>query len=112
MIQSRLQPMQTGAVARTASVYELKVTLRHIEPSIWRRLRVRSDVTLFKLHGILQKAMGWTNSHLHHFIANGMVYSPPSEFQQDDNEKRAVLGRVLRETGDSMIYEYDFGDSW
>lgn len=39
-------------------VYQLKVTLDGIRPSIWRRIQVRGDITLFKLHKILQVVMG------------------------------------------------------
>ena len=49
-------------------IYQLKITLDDIQPSIWRRIQVPGDVSLFKLHFILQIAMGWTNSHLHEFI--------------------------------------------
>jgi hypothetical protein len=44
---------------------ELKVTLRHIQPAIWRALRVPARLTLAQLHDVLQVAFGWTNSHLH-----------------------------------------------
>jgi hypothetical protein len=46
-------------------VYQLIVTLNGIEPPIWRRLIVPAWFTLEKLHGVLQTALGWTNSHLH-----------------------------------------------
>jgi len=35
------------------AVYQLKVSLDGIRPSIWRRIQVRGDITLFKLHKIL-----------------------------------------------------------
>ena len=56
------------------SIYELKITLRGTRPPIWRRLRVRSDVTLFKFHSILQPVMGWMDGHLHQFMAKNKVY--------------------------------------
>jgi len=48
-----------------SKIYRLKVTLRGSRPSMWRRLEVHSDVTLFQMHQILQIVMGWTDSHLH-----------------------------------------------
>jgi hypothetical protein len=39
------------------SVYQLKVTLDEIRPLIWRRIQVRGDISLFKLHKILQEVM-------------------------------------------------------
>ncbi|MDO9580034.1 MAG: plasmid pRiA4b ORF-3 family protein, partial [Bacteroidales bacterium] len=56
-------------------LYEIKVELKEIEPAIWRVLRVRPQTSLSRLHKVLQKAMGWTNSHLHLFEIDGQVYS-------------------------------------
>lgn len=44
-----------------SSVMQLKVTLGHVEPDVWRRLLVPADVDLAKLHAIINEAMGWTN---------------------------------------------------
>jgi len=57
------------------AVYQLKVTLDGIRPSIWRRIQVRGDITLFKLHKILQVVMGWDDYHLHKFVIVGEDYS-------------------------------------
>ncbi|MEZ0166807.1 hypothetical protein AB2L27_18795 [Kineococcus sp. LSe6-4] len=43
----------------------LRVSLDDVEPPVWRRLDVASDLTLDDAHDALQPAMGWTNSHLH-----------------------------------------------
>ena len=95
------------------SILELKVTLRYVEPAVWRRVRVRSHITLAKLHQVLQRVMGWTDSHLHEFPVSGQTYGVPDrEFTARKNEKQAVLGDVLRDAGDQLVYTYDFGDGW
>ena len=38
------------------------------ETTIIRDILVPSDMTLYALHYALQRAYGWTNSHLHSFI--------------------------------------------
>jgi len=92
--------------------YELKVTLRGIRPPIWRRFRVRDDITLGKLHDLLQVIMGWTDSHLHQFVSKGIYYGQPDpEFPRQD-EGKVHLRDVLRKPKDRLMYEYDFGDSW
>jgi len=45
-------------------VYQLKITLREIEPPIWRRVLVLSDITFYKLHKTIQAAFGWQDYHL------------------------------------------------
>lgn len=49
-------------------IYTLRITLRDTKPPIWRRVAVPSDITLGQLHEVIQIAMGWTDSHLHHFM--------------------------------------------
>jgi hypothetical protein len=95
-------------------MYQIKVTLNGIRPPIWRRLLVPGSFSLKDLHDVLQAAVGWTNSHLHQFIAKGTFYGQPDpelEMEQID-ENRVRLDEVLRTKKDAMIYEYDFGDSW
>ncbi len=59
------------------TIYQIKVTLIDSKPPIWRRFLVEDTVTLGKLHDILQIVMGWTNSHLHHFIIDDEFYGMP-----------------------------------
>ena len=94
-------------------VYELKVTLEGIKPPIWRRFRVRDDITLEKLHDLLQVIMGWTNSHLHQFMIGGTYYGHRDpELPPRQDEKGVLLRQVLQKPKDRLAYEYDFGDSW
>ena len=48
-------------------IYQLKITLSKIRPPIWRRVLVRGDTTLLKLHKIVQAVMPWEDYHLHQF---------------------------------------------
>lgn len=95
-------------------IYQIKVTLRHSKPPIWRRLLVSSGANLFDLHKIIQVAMGWTNSHLHQFIVRGEYYSIPSEEDWEPviDERKYRLAEIAPAEQSKFIYEYDFGDSW
>lgn len=97
-----------------SKAYQLKITLDGIRPPIWRRLEVLGSATLGELHDVFQTAMGWCDCHLHQFTAAGTNYGPedPEAWQPLVDEKSARLDQVLRKSGDRMIYEYDFGDSW
>ena len=55
-----------GSIPVAVRLYQFEITLEGIAPPIWRRIQVR-DCTLDRLHEYIQTAMGWTNSHLHHF---------------------------------------------
>ena len=100
------------------SVYQLKVTLKDINPPIWRRLLVSPSATLFELHEILQLSMGWMDSHLHEFTKDAIHYSPPDPEADRHNDilpvnsKKTRLSKLLSQPGDKMDYLYDFGDGW
>jgi hypothetical protein len=100
--------------ASEAPIYQIKVTLEHSKPLIWRRLLVPGDVTLEHLHYIIQVAMGWTNSHLHQFIVDGLYFGEPHpDYGLEMHDHRRIrLNAVTTETGYKFTYEYDFGDSW
>lgn len=94
-------------------VYELRVALLHIEPTVWRGLSVPADLRLDVLHEVLQAAFGWKNCHLHDFRAGdirfGMADAQEDLFLVD--ERAVPLGAVAR-LGSKLVYLYDFGDDW
>ena len=98
-------------------VVQLKVTLQEVEPAVWRRIQVRRQVRLDRLHLIIQAAMGWTNSHLHEFLIKGQRYKDLEQMDEDidepdmNDEQEYRVAKVVDE-GDVFEYEYDFGDCW
>ncbi len=94
-------------------IYQLKITLKHIKPPVWRRIEVPADIKLGKLHDVIQIAMGWTDSHLHAFIADKITYGTPDpDFGGGTKSERNVrLDSIVKEGG-RLLYEYDFGDGW
>ena len=104
----------TMNVQALRNIYRIKVTLKDTYPPIWRKLLVPGDMKLKKLHVALQIAMGWTDSHLHQFIAGREYYGTPDpDFDSDCKpESKTKLDDLLKREKDSIIYEYDFGDGW
>lgn len=98
----------------TRTVHQLKVTLRQVKPPVWRRIVVRSDVTLGELAPVLEAAMGWLGGHLHLFEVGGArCGTPDPDWGMDDlDEDRFRLGDVLPNVGVKMRWDYDFGDGW
>jgi hypothetical protein len=102
--------------ATDALIYQIKVTLEDSKPPIWRRLLVRSDLTLADLHGIIQAAFGWWDYHLHMFIIGETYFGVPDPdydgFLEMHDERKLRLHQIARREGFKFRYEYDFGDSW
>ena len=98
--------------------WQLRVELLDVVPVVWRRLIVPSDITLPKLHMVLQCSLGWTNSHLHEFLIGGVSYELPDP--DDDfaygvpkrDERRVKLDKALGNIARAFEYVYDFGDDW
>lgn len=94
-------------------IYQLKITLKHIKPPIWRRIEVPANIKLGKLHDVIQIAMGWHDSHLHAFVIGQTSYGKPDpEFGGDIRNERNVRLDSLVDAGGTFMYEYDFGDGW
>jgi hypothetical protein len=95
-------------------VYQLKIELDNIAPAIWRRVLVPSNVTLRRMHGIIQGTMGWTGLLPHRFQQDGREFGRPDPdgdmYLEDDSRFR--LDYLLMRAGQSVAYEYDFDDSW
>lgn len=102
-----------------SKVYQVKVTIMYIEPVIWRRLIIPSNITFHKFHKIIQAAFGWQSYHLFNFdFKDFVVHIPdptwaPAELYgvPEKNAKRLKIDEFMKE-GAGFIYTYDFGDNW
>jgi hypothetical protein len=108
-----------GAIPANDRLFQFKITLKEIQPPIWRRIQVK-DGTLDKLHEHIQTAMGWTNSHLHRFKIGDKEYGDPDLLFDDvepwgfEDSTSTKISEVLPRSGRRFLfeYEYDFGDGW
>jgi hypothetical protein len=98
------------------SAVRLTVALLWVDPPIWRRVVVPAQVSLADLHGVVQLAMGWQDSHLHEWRVGGERYgvSQPGGWGFDDDliDERSVSLLDAAPPGSKLEYVYDFGDSW
>lgn len=110
--------MPTPSKPVDSPIYQLKVTLKGIKPPIWRQIQVPGDVTLYRLHRILQVVMGWGEEHLYQFVLRGdfgrVFYGEPDlDYDGEMKSARRVrLSTVAPQEKAKLIYEYDFGDGW
>ena len=106
-------------VPDTVRGFRVRLDLNGAKPPVWRRLDLRGDMTLPRLHDVIQAAMGWQDSHLHRF-RTGREYRSPyfiTQFDLEEGEDGFLeddvhLDQVVAEAGDRLWYEYDFGDGW
>lgn len=101
-------------IARIGDSLELRVTLREIDPPVWRRIVVPAHLTLGELHQALQTSFGWSNSHLHDFLIGDARFGMTgveTDGMFEVPEDLAPLGAVVR-AGSTFVYTYDFGDDW
>jgi Plasmid pRiA4b ORF-3-like protein len=100
---------------KTDSVFQIKITLRRIDPPIWRRIQTK-DCTLEKLHALIQVAMGWEFDHLYRFEIGGVEFADvETDVEEEVQDVRATkISDVIPASHrrPRFYYEYDFGDEW
>jgi hypothetical protein len=108
--------MSPRKAASDTAIYQLKITLRGAKPPIWRRVQVPSDITLAKLHKIIQAAMGWYDCHLHEFEIDGQIYGEPMPdmdmFVEIKSDRTCRLHQFVTGEKYKFPYMYDMGDGW
>ena len=104
-----------------SNIYQFKISLKRIKPSIWRRIQVPEDYTFHQLHVAIQHAMGWSsaegNYHLHQFVMKNpektTIGIPDRELPEVKNGKKVKIANYFSLDGNMKAnYEYDFGDGW
>ena len=102
-------------------IYQFKVTLQEIEPTIWRRLQVPAKYSFWDLHVAIQDAMGWLDYHLHEFRLRKLHGRKQIEIGIPDEESgddevlpgwKIPIRDYFKEPGQTALYIYDFGDDW
>lgn len=114
--QSRLPPPPAAPFGLL-----VRLDLHDADPPIYRCLELPSDMTLLRLHYVIQAAMGWANYHCHKFRSTynhrtARCFSTGTEMDDDDDDETfegdVRLDQLLTKVGDNIWYEYDFGDGW
>lgn len=97
----------------TRLIYQLRISLADVTPTVWRRVLVPGGYTLDRLHRVVQHAMGWRDHHLHVFDIDGTQYGvpDPDELLDVRDELDFRLDGLLAK-GSRFRYTYDFGDWW
>jgi hypothetical protein len=117
ILPSRRRPRRPDVVT-----YRVRLDLRGTKPPLWRRLELASDLFLNQVNQVIQWALNWTDTHLHHFASGSGPYGPDTEAYLCPYEVKAGkvgfperevrLDEVLVDVGDKLFYTYDYGDGW
>ena len=112
----------TGKPAYRYRAFELLVTLDLEIYKAIRRLIVPADISLVRIHQVLQRVFDWKNYHLYDFaVCDEKIGSPCVRLVPDEEspsyDDDAVLmdGQLLSEylpKHKFVLYTYDMGDSW
>ena len=94
-------------------LYLLKISLSEIEPEIWRCFIVPANITLDRLHDVIQIVMGWKDYHLHELTIGKKRYTENSRLEDDGTEENPHrLEDLIKRKDRTFQYLYDFGDYW
>ncbi|MCD5353199.1 plasmid pRiA4b ORF-3 family protein [Kineosporia mesophila] len=91
--------------------YRIRLTLEGSRPQTWRRIALGNDVTLLKLHEIVQWAFEWQNVDLYSFAAHEMEDDDPDPVP-GARLSYTRLGSLLRRPGTSIAYLYGDRNPW
>lgn len=104
-------------------VFQFKIELEGISPTIWRRIQVLPLSNFWDLHVAIQDVMGWTDHHLHHFEIRKKGKREADHLGIPDFDRIVDLKEVypdweipiyqyFAELGMEAWYRYDYGDDW
>jgi hypothetical protein len=90
----------------------LRVTLRYVEPTVWREISVPDFFTLNQLHRVLQCSFAWMDYHLHEFQIRRERFVPRESEIAGTDTARTTLASLGLKRGSQFVYAYDYGDGW
>ncbi len=85
----------------------LHVELLSYVPTVWRRLRLRSDLLLPELHALIQAAMGWHDEHYRLDSASDTFVPAGLRDGTDAAGDHVRVDAVLARPGDRAYYRFD-----
>lgn len=100
---------------RPDRVLTLHLSLRDVEPRVWRRIVVRESMWLTRLHDAVQILFGWFDYQLHRFIVNDVQYGNPVRKDNEtlvEDDRDFSLADLEIAPKETFTYEYVFGEGW
>jgi hypothetical protein len=111
-----IRKASTKSIRRTeparARRFVLRITLRHIEPTIWREITVPDSYSLLQLHRCIQLVFGWLDYHLFEFEIGARRFEAPHPEAERERADSVRLRDLDLSGKASFSYIYDMGDYW
>lgn len=116
------QPELRRPALTEPQLFQVSITLDGAEPPIWRRLELRSNLSLDHVHQAIQCAFYWVDYHLHRFSIGGHAFDQQAQhflcrYDAEEGDPGIPdagieLSETIQEPGETLHYLYDYGDSW
>src|SRR5687767_6501222 len=96
------------------NVLQLRIFIEGTAPLVWRTLHIPENFTLYQLHHAIQIAFDWHSNHLYEYNESGRIFGNPDllEDSEVESDRDILITDVMKKKGDSIQYNYDFGDDW
>jgi hypothetical protein len=112
MAKKRIAKRTRAADRSLSRRLALRITIRGIEPPIWRELSVPDSYSLLQLHRCIQLVFDWMDYHLFEFRIGSRRFGR-SEYEMGGEDSAAAhLSDLGLATGAKLLYLYDMGDGW
>ncbi|XP_043471473.1 uncharacterized protein y4hQ-like [Leptopilina heterotoma] len=109
--------------ATEAKIYEFRIVLKDIKPTIWRQIQVPENYTFGHLSDAIISSMGWYGSHMHQFYVRNSLTGKREIIGEkpnsDDNfcvstmwENDVEIKKYFVDNQKKALYIYDMGDGW
>jgi Plasmid pRiA4b ORF-3-like protein len=96
-----------------SDVARLRIVLLEVIPPVWRRVQVPANLTLRRLHSILQCAMGWPETEEHQFRVAGGLYGKPTDTTGPLRDSRWMrLADLISRGTNSFGYALGTDSAW
>jgi hypothetical protein len=98
--------------------YIFRISLKGVEPSVYRTLLLSGENNLLHFHVLIQLAFGWRNCNGHEFTQRGHSLTYPnilsvcSTKEQYNKEKATLIDDLNLKDKDKLLYLYDLGIKW
>jgi hypothetical protein len=103
--------------------YEFQISVKGIEPRIWRRFQIIQSATFKDLHDAIQTAGTWESRHLYVFRNDSLsnpdvpdiagIPDPDEVIPTTPDARKVKLKAYFGRLGTTQCrYIYDFGDDW